>query len=237
MKHPVHARKPYGIIGDGKASKHLQAYFKLLKVPFILWRRHSDRDMGTALKNCKKVFILIKDSEIEPFIADSPFLKTKTLIHFSGCLSVPGAIGIHPFISFTGRKLSLENYRQIPFALEPDAPALKILIPEFKNPSFRVPRDQKALYHALCVLGGNLPVILWQKMLKELNGKFSIPKKHILAYFRAALDNFEHDTSAGLSGPLQRKDKKTVKANLEALKNDPFRKVYAAFAGIHLKGE
>ena len=233
MKRRNTPRTPYGIVGGGKASKNLQAYFKLLKVPFIVWRRDSVLDIETALKRCRKVFILIKDSEIEPFIANNPFLNTITLIHFSGSLDTRSATGIHPFVSFTGRKLSLDEYRRIPFALEPGAPALRKLVPEFTNPSFRIRSSEKALYHALCVLGGNLPVILWQKTLQDLGGKFHIPRKHIFAYFRAALDNFEQNPAAGLSGPLQRKDKKTVNANLKALKNDPFRKIYASFAGIN----
>ncbi|MBI4802542.1 MAG: DUF2520 domain-containing protein [Elusimicrobia bacterium] len=236
MKHIVPAGAPYGIIGGGKASKHLQAYFRLLKTPCIVWRRNSGQNPETALKNCKKVFLLIKDSEIEPFITKNPFLKTKTLLHFSGSLSSRRAIGIHPFMPLAARTLSLARYRRIPFALEPGSPPLKKLVPEFKNPFFRIRKGQKALYHALCVLGANLPVILWRKALKELNKKFRIPRKYIFNYFRAALDNFDRDPSAGLSGPLERKDTKTVRANLKALRGDPFREIYAAFAGIYRNG-
>ncbi|MBU2575392.1 MAG: DUF2520 domain-containing protein [Elusimicrobia bacterium] len=236
MKHIVPARTPYGIVGGGKASKHLQAYFKLLKVPYLVWRRDSGQNPAAALKNCKIVFLLINDSGIEPFINKNPFLKTKILVHFSGSLHSRRAIGMHPFMPLAGRGLSLDRYRRIPFALEPGSFPLKKLVPEFKNPVFRIRKEQKPLYHALCVLGANLPAILWQKTLKDLNGKFGIPQKHIRAYFRAALDNFDAAPSAGLSGPLERKDLKTVGANLKALRGDPFREVYAAFAGLYLKG-
>lgn len=236
MKRVSSVNIPYGIVGDGKASKHLQAYFRLLKTPCILWRRSSGRPLQDVLERCGKIFILIKDSEIGPFICRHPFLKSRTLFHFSGSIELDRAFGLHPFMPFSERVLTLEQYRNIPFALSAGAPPLKELVPEFSNPYFRVRKGRKPLYHALCVLGGNLPFILWQKALEGLRGEFKVPEKHIRAYFRAALDNFENDPAAGLSGPLRRKDMTTIRANLKALKGDPFRGVYAAFVRAFVKG-
>lgn len=230
MKSASSVRIPYGIVGDGKASKHLQAYFRLLKTPFIVWRRGSGRNLPATLENCKKIFILIKDSELEKFIRRrNSFLKSRVLFHFSGSIDLDRAFSLHPLMPLSARTLTLEQYRGIPFALGAGVPPLKDLVPEFSNPYFRVEKAKKTLYHALCVMGGNLPLILWQKAMKGLCGEFKIPEKHIRAYFRASLDNFEHDQAGCLSGPLQRKDMKTVRANLKALKGDPFRRVYSAF--------
>ena len=132
----------------------------------------------------------------------------------------------------SARRLTLKEYRAVPFALGSGSPSLKTLVPEFTNPCFRVEKKKKPLYHALCVLGGNLPFILWRKAFEGLRGEFGVPERHIRAYFRASLANFESDPVAGLSGPLQRGDEKTIKANMTALKGDPFCSVYAAFARV-----
>ena len=234
MKRLSRGRAPYGIVGNGKASRHLQAYFKLLKIPHVVWHRGSGRPLPAVIGNCRKIFVLIKDSQLENFIRSNPFLKNRVLLHFSGSVELPGVFSLHPFMPLSGRRLALAEYRSIPFALDSGSPSLRDLVPEFKNPCFRVKKGKKPLYHALCVLGGNFPFILWRKALTGLRGEFGIPAKHIRAYFRALLANFESDPESGLSGPLQRKDVKTMKANLKALKGDPFRRVYAAFARAYV---
>jgi len=235
MKLSARSKKPYGIVGDGKASRHLQSYFRLLKTPYILWRRSDARPAAAVLKNCEKIFILIDDSALEGFIRRNPFLKDRILLHFSGSLEIKSAFSLHPFMPLASRTLSLQEYRDIPFALDAAGPALKDLVPEFRNPSFRIEPGLRPLYHALCVLGANLPIILWQKTLKDLNGQFKIPRGIVLNYFRASLENFISDPDGGLSGPLLRRDRKTVRANLQALDKDAFKAVYAAFAKLYIK--
>lgn len=224
-------KRSYGIAGNGRASKHLQAYFRLLKVPYILWHRGSGLPPEAVLGGCSTVFILTEDGAIGPFISSNTFLKGRTLIHFSGSLDIKGAFSMHPFMPLCARPLSLAEYRRIPFALDRGVP-LKKLVPEFVNPVFRITKNGKKLYHALCVLGANLPVILWQKSLKELNGKFGIPRALVERYFQAALDNFKNSPAGSLSGPFSRGDARTIAADLGALGSDPFGKVYAVFSRL-----
>lgn len=226
----------YGIAGDGRASTHLQAYFRLLKIPYKLWRRSSGLPPETMLAGCSTVFILIKDGDIASFISSNPFLKGKTLIHFSGSLDIKGAFAMHPFVPFCDAPLSLGEYRRIPFALDHRLKSMKRLVPEFKNPVFRVKKGEKKLYHALCALGANLPVILWQKTLKDLNGKFGIPREQVQRYFQASMDNFRKDPVRALSGPISRRDAVTIAADIRALGNDPFAEVYSVFAEIYSSG-
>lgn len=222
-------KRSYGIAGNGRASAHLQAYFRLLKIPYKLWHRRSGLPPEAVLAGCSTVFILIKDAEIAPFIAAHPFLKDKRLVHFSGSLSIEGAAAMHPFMPLASRPLTLEEYRAIPFALEPGV-SLKKLMPEFSNPVFRVRRADKPLYHALCVIGANLPVLLWQKSMAGLHAKFSVPREAAQAYFRASLENFAAAPGQALTGPIARGDSATIAANLRALARDPFAEVYRAFA-------
>jgi len=219
----------YGIAGSGRAASHLQAYFRLLKVPYKLWRRSSGHTPEAALGGCTTVFILIKDGAISPFISANPFLKEKTLIHFSGSLDIKGAFAMHPFMPLCGRTLSLAEYRRLPFALDSGV-SLKKLVPEFANPVFRIKKGGKPLYHALCALGANLPVLLWQKTMEDLNKKFGIPRGQIQRYFQASLDNFRKDPGGALSGPISRRDAPTIASDIAALGNDPFAEVYSVFA-------
>ena len=225
-------KRSYGIAGNGRASVHLQAYFRLLKVSYKLWHRRLRLTPEAALGDCSTVFVLIKDGAISAFIAANPFLKKKTLIHFSGSLDIKGVFAIHPFIPLCKLPLSLAEYRRFPFALDSGV-SLKKLVPEFCNPVFRIRKSEKKLYHALCALGANLPVILWQKAMKDLNKKFGIPRGQIQRYFQASLDNFKKDPARALSGPISRRDDPIITSDIKALGNDPFAGVYSVFAELY----
>jgi predicted short-subunit dehydrogenase-like oxidoreductase (DUF2520 family) len=225
-------KRTYGIAGNGRTSLHLQAYFRLLKIPYRLWHRRAEAAPADALGGCSTVFILIKDCAIARFISANPFLRSKTLIHFSGSLNIKGVFAMHPFMPLCERTLSLEEYRRMPFALDRGADIRK-LVPEFSNPVFMVSRKNKSLYHALCVLGTNLPVMLWQKAMRDLHGKFGIPRAEVQRFFKASLDNFRENPERALSGPIARGDSRTVKADVRALGKDPFAEVYSVFAEIY----
>ena len=228
-------KRLYGIAGNGRASFHLQAYFRLLGLPFKLWHRPSGLAPEAVLAPCSTVFVLLSDSAIKPFISANPFLKDKKLIHFSGSLNLTGAAAMHPFMPLASRPLTLAQYKSIPFALQPGI-ALKKLVPEFTNPSFCVRRQDKPLYHALCVLGANLPVLLWSRAGDGLSA-FGVTPTTAAAYFRASLDNFIADPARALTGPIARADAATINSNIKALGRDPYAKVYRAFARAYLRGK
>jgi predicted short-subunit dehydrogenase-like oxidoreductase (DUF2520 family) len=98
---------------------------------------------------------------------------------------------------------------------------------------FRVRRADKPLYHALCVLGANLPVLLWRRSMDGLHGGFSVPRAAAQTYFRASLANFAADPAGALTGPIARGDAATIAADLRALSGDPFAKIYSAFANAY----
>lgn len=227
-------KSSYGIAGDGRASRHLQAYFRLLKIPFKLWHRRSGLRPEAVLAPCSTVFLLLSDAAIKPFIAANPFLKKKKLIHFSGSLNIKGAFAMHPFRPLASRPLKPAEYRTIPFALDTGI-RLKDLVPEFRNPFFSVDTRRKARYHALCALGANLPVLLWQKAISGLEKEFKVSSSMTRGYLRASMENFAADPAGALSGPIARGDAATVRSNIKALGRDPFAGVYAAFAKACLR--
>lgn len=220
-------KRRYGIAGNGRASAHLQAYFRRLNIPYTLWHRRLGTSPEAVLAPCATVFVLLSDAAIEPFIAAHPFLKDKKLIHFSGSLSMPGVFAMHPFRPLAGRPLTLPEYKAMPFALEPGV-SLKRLVPEFHNPVLRVRPEDKPLYHALCVIGANLPVLLWSRAAAGL-AAFGVTRAAAAAYFRSSLDNFAADPALALTGPIARVDGATIRANIKALGRDPYAGVYRAF--------
>ncbi len=224
-------KRLYGIAGDGRASRHLRRYFRLLGLPYKLWHRRLGKTPGAVLAPCSTVFVLLPDAAILPFINSNPFLRKKTLVHFSGSLTLPGVRAMHPFRPLSGRLLDLAAYRAIPFAVEPGFP-LKRLVPEFGNPSFTVRPEDKPLYHALCVLGANLPVLLWSRAAAGLSA-FGVSRAAAGDYFRSSLDNFAADPERAFTGPIARGDRATVAANIKALGRDPYAGVYKAFAGAY----
>lgn len=226
----------YGIIGGGKMAKHFCHYLTLLKIPFLSWSRTVDaKHLAILIENCNPILILISDAAIEPFINQHPELQKKTLIHFSGQLVSKLTFGTHPLMTFTNKLYPLKTYERIPFILEAESPPFSELLPGLNNPSFSVKSELKAFYHALCVLSGNFTVLLWQKFFKELENTFQIPKKVSHVYLEQIMLNLQLDDQFALTGPLARGDQTTIDANLQALKNDPFQKIYQAFLETYQK--
>ena len=145
--------------------------------------------------------------------------------------------GAHPLMTFGHSKYKLSTYLRIPFILEEGGPPFSELLPGLRNESYAIPKEMKSYYHAICVLGGSFTTILWQKFFKELKGKFNLKKKIAYPYLEQIVENLIVKANKALTGPLDRDDQETIQANLEALKDDPYKKVYEAFVEIYNQGE
>lgn len=225
----------YLIIGDGRVAYHFTYYFHFLRLNFQKWSR-SKNTVEELEKLCDEdthILLLISDSAIENFIKENPcLLRAKYLIHFSGRLVLDNCYGAHPLMTFSNKRYKLSSYLKIPFILEEGGPPLSELLPGLKNQSFEIPKEMKAYYHALCVLSGNFTTILWQKFFKELKGQFNLKKKIAYPYLEQVTENLIVKADEALTGPLARNDQETIESNLEALKDDPYKKVYEAFVEI-----
>jgi predicted short-subunit dehydrogenase-like oxidoreductase (DUF2520 family) len=223
----------FAIIGDGRLATHLKHYFSQLDLPYQAWSRRSDPNenyLANVLTSSTHILLAISDSAIENFIIQHPELNQKMVIHFSGQLSSEYAYSAHPLMTFTTQLFNLEQYQKIPFILEQKSPDFSALLPGLTNPSYQIPKQLKSLYHALCVLSGNFTIILWQKFFSELENKFQLPKELAYPYLQQIFANLQdHQQQQMLTGPLARNDQQTITANLQALENDPFQKIYQAF--------
>jgi predicted short-subunit dehydrogenase-like oxidoreductase (DUF2520 family) len=227
------SKNSIGIIGDGRMARHMAEYLRLEGIAFKHWSRRisveSNHSAFAILGDCQTILVLIKDSEIENFISENKWLEGRMVVHFSGALVSTQAFGIHPLMTFGERLYSHEFYKQIPFIIESHGLDFKDVFPQLGNPHFEIEKSQKPLYHALCVLSGNFTTILWQKFFSELREKFSLDASVAFPYLKQITQNLIDDSTTALTGPLSRRDSKTINKNLESLHGDSYQEVYRAF--------
>ena len=165
----------YGIVGRGRMATHLARYLELESLAYSQWHRGMGCAPADALGDAPVVLLAISDDALEPFLAEHPELAERTAVHFSGSRSVPGAAGLHPRMTFGPEAYDLETYRAIPFVTERGGPSFNDIFPEFSNPSWSVPPEEKPLYHALCVMAGNFPTLLWSKVTGAFEDRLGLP--------------------------------------------------------------
>jgi predicted short-subunit dehydrogenase-like oxidoreductase (DUF2520 family) len=184
--HPI-----YGIIGDGRVATHLCHYFFLLNLKYYNWNRRNNEysQLEDFAHKVDIILLLIKDDEIEKFIDDHPFISSKTVIHCSGSLVTDKAIGFHPLMSFGNELHTLEFYQQIAFITDQEDAVFNKIFPLLPNPYYKIDKEEKAFYHALCVMSCNFSVILWSKLFDEMQQCFNIPKSAVICCLKAITNN------------------------------------------------
>ncbi|MCB0355491.1 MAG: DUF2520 domain-containing protein [Bdellovibrionales bacterium] len=246
MNRQVPLKSKYLLIGSGKLATHLAHYFQLLGVEIYKWSRHpsekfnsflqitdNEQRLATCLNHSTHVLLAISDSAIEDFAKKLPNDKVK--LHFSGALVTDEARGIHPLMTFHQHLYSLSEYKKIPFIIEQheQAQTLQNWLPEFPNPSYPLRKEQKALYHALCVMSGNFSNILWREVFKLFQSRLKIPTETLIPYLEVTLKNFQMDPLNSLTGPLQREDQITLDMNIKALESVELDQLYKEFVKVH----
>jgi predicted short-subunit dehydrogenase-like oxidoreductase (DUF2520 family) len=229
----------YLIIGNGRVAWHLKHYLKLLNLPCQNWSRDNNTrdELMSFVKDCSHVLLLISDDAIEDFINDNDcLLGAEYLIHCSGSLTLENCFAAHPLMTFGPDLYDKKIYLDMPFILEEGVPDFPVLLPNLPNKSFKIPKNMKPLYHALCVIGGNFTCLLWQKFFSELENKFNLPKEIVYPYLDQVVKNLKNSATNALTGPLARDDKETIEANLKSLAGDPYQKIYQAFVEAYYEG-
>ncbi len=225
----------YALIGTGALARHLYFYLSSLKLPsteILQWNRkdNSIEDLHTKMSKATHILLAISDSSIEDFFqAHRQLASDKSMwIHFSGANNFADLVSIHPLMSFGPDLYELDVYKKIHFVIT-GISSLKEIFPSFENSFSTLPAHQKSLYHSLCVLGGTMPILLWEKMNQGLN-EMGLPSEATNIYLQTILQNYLLHREKALTGPLKRKDLVTIKKNLMALQDDSFQKIYSAFA-------
>jgi predicted short-subunit dehydrogenase-like oxidoreductase (DUF2520 family) len=229
----------YAILGGGRLARHMRHYLSLLNLPHTYWARnpaaapnsHPIADpaarLRAAVEPATHVLLLVADGAIAGLLKRYPGLRRKKLVHCSGALALPGIAGAHPLMTFGERLYTLDQYRRIPFMID-CGHAFDDLLPGLSNPHYEISPEQKARYHALCVMAGNFSQVLWQSVADRFD-RIGLPAATLAPYLRQVVDNFIEDPEHALTGPLTRGDGQTIERNLQALAGDSLAPLYRAF--------
>lgn len=170
--------------------------------------------------------------ELKDFINPSSLL-----VHFSGTLasdvfSSPLRLSAHPAQTFPYPRLRKGVFKGVYFALEGTDQAIAFFRPLLERTgakTFIISKEEKPLYHTMCVLASNLIVGLLKYSediglslgLSEEARQATITRLAQETIHNAARSNLLEDA---LSGPLLRGDKETIVKNLRSLEKFPAQK-------------
>lgn len=222
----------YGLIGRGRVATHLARYLNLENRQVLSWNRRDSPSPEEALSSADFMLLAISDDALEDFLNEHPQLRRAETVHFSGSRSIGGITGLHPLMSFGPEFYDLETYRSIPFIEEKGGLSFTEVFPGLPNPSRALDVEQKALYHALCVLAGNFSALLWMKAFSDFEKNLDLPKSFLLPYLKRVAANLVASPDEALSGPLIRGDMETIRIDREALADDPWQRVFSSFVDV-----
>ena len=242
------------IIGCGKAGKTLAAQFFRRSVFLIdtIVNRTIESSRGAVefigagkasidfadVCGSSVIMISVPDDEIYPCakkLADCGCVTPGTVVfHCSGfCssevlnpLKAQGCItaSIHPVRSFSDPRLALDNFHNVPCAVEGREPALRFLTQSLEaigGDVFIIEARNKPLYHSAAVFLNNYTVALMHAsltLLEKSGLSYEQSQAVAKALAPAAVDNvLRIGAASSLTGPVARGDVETVKSEIEAL--------------------
>jgi 2-dehydropantoate 2-reductase len=221
----------YLIIGNGRLARHLQQYFSILNLPYSTWARGSSENLSELITAADRICLAIRDDALAEFVKTHPELVGKT-VHFSGSLNISGIFSAHPLMTFGPHLYSRDTYLNMPFITVKGEPSFRELFPDLHNPAARITAEQKALYHAFCVMSGNFTTILWQNIFKDFTARLGLNRDLIEPYLQQITENLLRDTEGALTGPIARGDTATIERNLKSIAGTPYENIYYAFLNL-----
>jgi len=234
----------YAIVGGGRLARHFSEYFRLLEVPHTNWARDHRSPLNTftqtdkekrlreTVRSTDRVLLLVSDDAIAALLKQYPFLHEKQLIHCSGASSFPGIAGAHPLMTFADSLYDLDTYQSVPFVCE-TGQDFSELFPALPNPHFVISVEDKARYHAMCVMAGNFSQVLWKGVSDRFEQQLELPAGSLHPYLSQVADNFIQAPESALTGPLSRNDQHTIERNIHSLEGDSLQDLYHAFVHFY----
>lgn len=221
------AKNHYLIIGDGRLAQHLMLYCRYLDLTVQQWSRRFNQisELEQLLKESTHCLLAISDSAIHEFHQEYLAKQEKLCcVHFSGALTHREIHSAHPLMTFTEVEYPLEFYKQIHFVVS-GVESLQELIPDFPNKSTQLFSAYKAQYHTACVIGGNFTTLMLTHFVQQMQS-LHIPESAARLYINQIVENAFQNPEKALTGPLARKDWRTIELNLKSLQGKPFEKIY-----------
>ncbi len=228
----MHINSTILLVGSGRLAQHLKHWNSLLEKPnhLLFWDRSQSFSVLTDyLDKSNLVWLAISDSAIEPFFEIHLKHLNKNVVHFSGALQSENIVCAHPLMSFPIALLPSETYSKIFFVTE-GAKTLAEILPGFRNQFAMLNAEKKSYYHALCVLAGNFPQLLWNEVANKFQ-QLDLPAEALDLYIRQITDNYLLHKEKALTGPLIRKDNATIERNIASLSESPnLKNIYLTLA-------
>jgi predicted short-subunit dehydrogenase-like oxidoreductase (DUF2520 family) len=82
-------------------------------------------------------------------------------------------------------------------------------------------------------MANNFTTLLWQKFFTQMQAQFNCPASSLAPLLQQTFDNLAHHPKEALSGPIARKDVRTLQRDLQALADDPYHAIFKTFMDIH----
>ncbi len=224
------------LIGSGRLARHLKHWNSLLKTPntLLTWNRSEPTDLLNKHLVCAQlIWLCVSDSAIIPFYEQHLTATKSSVVHFSGALNDARLISAHPLMSFPEPLFADPVYENIHFSVT-GVINIDQVLPGFENSFSVLPAEHKAFYHALCVVSGNFPQLLWTETFSKFQD-LQIPEKAFDTYIRQITENFIQLKQAALTGPLMRKDFSTIEKNQASLVGSNLENIYKTFAQTFTK--
>ncbi len=222
-------QRTYGIVGRGKLARHLYHYFSLKGLSVLQWHRESLLSAQEALVSCDVIIVALKDDGIRHWVESHNDLTPRYWVHCSGALVIPGVQGIHPLYTFSEDLYDLTTYQAIPVITEDGQASFEEIFPDLSNPHYTLKQEHKTLYHALCVIMGNLPTLLWQHGLDIADHRLNLSPKVFEPFLEQTLANTINHPSSALTGPIERGDWQTIEHHLKVLPDGSLKQIYQHF--------
>ena len=230
------------IIGSGKLARHLFHWLKSLnqqnqadqsQIQIFTWNRSLPlSNLYDLLEKVDSVWLAISDKAISDFYNQHLAHFEKKYVHFSGSYSHDKIDCIHPLMTFADHLYEKDFYPSIYLTTFGDK-SLTDIAPFLTNPNIKVSIENKKLYHALCVVSGNVPQMIWSKTVAASKSQALFADDQIIQAFaqfwNQSLINLittlnTNQSSEAVTGPIIRKDSQTIKENLNSLQNQTFLK-------------
>lgn len=216
--------RPPLLVGSGRLARHLSFYLKSTFVPYLSWSRKSPIVIADLLQETDTVLLAISDSALDSFYNKNLQSFSGNIVHFSGATSHPKMLGCHPLMSFTTDLLPENFYPQIFFA-ESSPQTFQRIFPHWKNPTFLLGEQSKALYHACAVLLAAGTQSLWWQTFQQMQ-TLGVPEKALEIYVKRVTEQFLVQKEKASTGPWVRKDQITIEKNKKALEGSHLLHLY-----------
>lgn len=224
------------LVGNGRLATQLEKILKENSFPYshIFRSQNSTDDIQKHISQSTHIWLAITDGAIENFYQQySGSGTTATWVHFSGAHNSNTIYSAHPLMTFSKTPMAPDDFDKIHFVLTPPTDnenqfTFDNVLPGFKNSHSFLSADKKALYHALCVVAGNFPMILWSEVQAQFQN-LQLPTAALNTYLDQVTTNFKRDGASALTGPIVRGDIKTIHDNLNALSGNSLKSIYEAF--------